>query len=56
VFNFPEGIHSWAHSGEQLQQMKPDIQRVIGRHARSARVSWWLAHAAMPAGMRRCFE
>ena len=30
VFNFPDGIHSWGHSGQQLQQMKPDIQRVLG--------------------------
>ena len=30
VFNFPGGIHSWGYSGQQLQQMKPDIQRVLG--------------------------
>jgi diacylglycerol O-acyltransferase / trehalose O-mycolyltransferase / mycolyltransferase Ag85 len=30
VFNFPEGIHSWCYWGQQLQQMKPDIQRVLG--------------------------
>ena len=30
VFNFPEGIHSWGYSGQQLQQMKSDIQRVLG--------------------------
>lgn len=30
VFNFPEGIHSWGYAGQQLQQMKPDIQRVLG--------------------------
>ncbi len=30
VFNFPDGIHSWGYSGQQLQQMKPDIQRVLG--------------------------
>lgn len=30
VFNFPEGIHSWGYSGQQLQQMKPDIQRTLG--------------------------
>ena len=29
-FNFPDGIHSWGYSGQQLQQMKPDIQRVLG--------------------------
>jgi diacylglycerol O-acyltransferase/trehalose O-mycolyltransferase len=30
VFNFPEGIHSWGYAGQQLQRMKPDIQRVLG--------------------------
>ena len=31
VFNFPEaGTHSWEYWGSQLQQMKPDIQRVLG--------------------------
>jgi diacylglycerol O-acyltransferase / trehalose O-mycolyltransferase len=30
VFNFSDGIHSWGYWGEQLQQMKPDIQRVLG--------------------------
>jgi diacylglycerol O-acyltransferase/trehalose O-mycolyltransferase len=30
VFNFPEGIHSWGYSGQQLLQMKPDIQEVLG--------------------------
>jgi len=30
VFNFPEGIHAWGYAGQQLQQMKPDIQRVLG--------------------------
>jgi len=31
VFNFPaNGTHSWNYWGEQLQQMKPDIQRVLG--------------------------
>ncbi|ULE32484.1 esterase family protein [Mycobacterium sp. IDR2000157661] len=30
VFNFPEGIHSWGYAGQQLQQMRPDIQRVLG--------------------------
>ncbi len=29
VFNFPGGIHSWGYWGQQLQQMKPDIQRVL---------------------------
>ena len=31
VFNFPAaGTHSWGYWGSQLQQMKPDIQRVLG--------------------------
>ncbi|MGY4651137.1 esterase family protein [Mycobacterium sp. URHB0021] len=30
VFNFPDGIHSWGYWGQQLQQMRPDIQRVLG--------------------------
>jgi diacylglycerol O-acyltransferase / trehalose O-mycolyltransferase len=31
VFNFPaDGTHSWNYWGQQLQQMKPDLQRVIG--------------------------
>ena len=31
VFNFPsDGTHSWDYWGPQLQQMKPDIQRVLG--------------------------
>jgi diacylglycerol O-acyltransferase/trehalose O-mycolyltransferase len=30
VFNFPGGIHSWGYAGQQLQQMKPDIARVLG--------------------------
>jgi len=30
TFNFPAGIHSWGYSGQQLQQMKPDMQRVLG--------------------------
>ena len=31
VFNFPaNGTHSWGYWGEQLQQMRPDIQRVLG--------------------------
>lgn len=30
VFNFPEaGTHDWPYWGQQLQQMKPDIQRVM---------------------------
>ena len=30
VFNFGNGIHSWGYWGQQLQQMKPDLQRVLG--------------------------
>jgi diacylglycerol O-acyltransferase / trehalose O-mycolyltransferase len=31
VFNFTEtGTHSWGYWGSQLEQMKPDIQRVLG--------------------------
>jgi diacylglycerol O-acyltransferase/trehalose O-mycolyltransferase len=31
VFNFPDGgTHDWPYWGQQLQQMKPDIQRVLG--------------------------
>ncbi len=31
VFNFPaNGTHSWNYWGQQVQQMKPDIQRVLG--------------------------
>jgi diacylglycerol O-acyltransferase / trehalose O-mycolyltransferase len=30
VFNFADGIHAWGYGGQQLQQMKPDIQRVLG--------------------------
>ena len=31
VFNFADtGTHSWGYWGAQLQQMKPDLQRVLG--------------------------
>jgi diacylglycerol O-acyltransferase / trehalose O-mycolyltransferase len=31
VFNFPDsGAHDWGYWGQQLQQMKPDVQRVLG--------------------------
>jgi diacylglycerol O-acyltransferase/trehalose O-mycolyltransferase len=31
VFNFPpNGTHDWGYWGQQLQQMKPDLQRVLG--------------------------
>jgi diacylglycerol O-acyltransferase/trehalose O-mycolyltransferase len=34
VFNFPpNGTHTWAYWGQQLQMMKPDIQRVLGAQA-----------------------
>jgi diacylglycerol O-acyltransferase/trehalose O-mycolyltransferase len=34
VFNFPAGgTHGWAYWGQQLQQMKPDLQRVLGANA-----------------------
>lgn len=34
VFNFPEsGTHAWAYWGQQLQAMKPDLQRVLGASA-----------------------
>ena len=34
VFNFPDGgTHTWAYWGQQLQQMKPDLQRVLGSAA-----------------------
>ncbi len=29
TFNFPAGIHSWGYAGQQLQQMKPDMQRTL---------------------------
>jgi diacylglycerol O-acyltransferase/trehalose O-mycolyltransferase len=31
VFNFPDnGTHNWAYWGQQLQQMKPDLQSYLG--------------------------
>ena len=31
VFNFPaDGTHSWNYWGQQLRQMKPDLQRILG--------------------------
>jgi diacylglycerol O-acyltransferase/trehalose O-mycolyltransferase len=34
VFNFPDGgTHTWAYWGQQLQLMKPDLQRVLGATA-----------------------
>jgi diacylglycerol O-acyltransferase/trehalose O-mycolyltransferase len=31
VFHFPDsGTHSWEYWGQQLQAMKPDVQRVLG--------------------------
>jgi diacylglycerol O-acyltransferase/trehalose O-mycolyltransferase len=29
VFNFENGTHNWAYWGQQLQQMKPDLQQVL---------------------------
>ncbi|TFV55109.1 esterase family protein [Mycobacterium sp. PS03-16] len=46
VFNFPQsGTHSWGYWGQQLQQMKPDIQRVLGAVPQPSP-----APAAAPAG------
>ena len=37
VFNFPaNGTHSWGYWGQQLLQMKPDLQRVLGASPTSA--------------------
>jgi diacylglycerol O-acyltransferase/trehalose O-mycolyltransferase len=34
VFNFPsQGTHTWAYWGQQVQQMLPDVQRVLGAQA-----------------------
>ena len=31
IFKFPEnGTHSWGYWGSQLQEMKPDLLRVLG--------------------------
>ena len=31
MFNFPQsGTHSWEYWGQQLNAMKPDLQRVLG--------------------------
>jgi diacylglycerol O-acyltransferase/trehalose O-mycolyltransferase len=30
VFDFPDGTHSWGYWGQELQRMKPDLQRVLG--------------------------
>jgi diacylglycerol O-acyltransferase / trehalose O-mycolyltransferase len=30
VFNFPNGTHTWGYWGQQLQEMKADLQRVLG--------------------------
>jgi diacylglycerol O-acyltransferase/trehalose O-mycolyltransferase len=47
VFNFPaNGTHSWNYWGQQLQQMKPDIQRVLGAVPQDPAA---LAAAAAPA-------
>lgn len=36
VFKFENGIHSWGYWGQQLQQMKPDLQRVLRVSAASS--------------------
>ena len=44
VFNFPaNGVHDWPYWGSQLQQMKPDIARVLNA------VPWDPSAAAAPA-------
>jgi diacylglycerol O-acyltransferase / trehalose O-mycolyltransferase len=30
AFNFPNGTHTWGYWGQQLQEMKADLQRVLG--------------------------
>ena len=30
VFNFPNGTHTWGYWDQQLQDMKPDLQQVLG--------------------------
>ena len=41
VFNFPSnGTHSWDYWGSQLQQMKPDIQRVLGATPQPSSGRW----------------
>jgi S-formylglutathione hydrolase FrmB len=30
LFNFPNGTHTWGYWGQQLQEMKADLQRVRG--------------------------
>jgi diacylglycerol O-acyltransferase/trehalose O-mycolyltransferase len=48
VFNFPaNGTHSWGYWGQQLQQMKPDMQRVLGAVPGDPAAA---APAAAPAG------
>ncbi len=37
VFNFPNsGTHDWGYWGQQLQAMKPDLQRVLGAQPQSS--------------------
>ena len=53
VFNFPDGIQAWGYSGQQLQQMKPDIQRVLGATPPPRRESGgWRARSAQ--SRKRC--
>jgi diacylglycerol O-acyltransferase/trehalose O-mycolyltransferase len=35
VFNFPNGTHTWGYWGQQLQEMKADLQRALGATATS---------------------
>ncbi len=49
VFNFPSaGTHSWEYWGSQLQQMKPDIQRVLGATPQPSNPTPEQAAAAAP--------
>ncbi|MET0699835.1 MAG: alpha/beta hydrolase family protein [Mycobacterium sp.] len=50
VFNFPaDGVHDWPYWGQQLQQMKPDIQRVLGAVPFDPMAAAAPADAAAPA-------
>jgi diacylglycerol O-acyltransferase/trehalose O-mycolyltransferase len=51
VFNFPQnGTHSWGYWGSQLQQMKPDIQRVLGATPGDPNAAPATAEAAATSG------
>ena len=50
VFNFPDsGTHSWGYWGQQLQQMKPDIQRTLGATPNTDTTPATTTPAAAPA-------